>query len=313
MIHNVELEAVQPYRWMREEPVKFDLHRALLIKPGSRVALCEVDRAQAAASESFEGVMTLIGSYVEHIGNLQYAMHAEGKHSLLIILQGIDAAGKDSVAHHIVRSMNPAGCRVVAFRQPTPIELRHDFLWRVHGHVPAKGEAVIFNRSHYEDVLRPRVHQTVPPLVWLRRYGLINEFEHLLAEANGTTVLKFYLHISKIEQLARFKNRLDDPARQWKISESDYAEREHWDSYMAAFEDMLYRTSTAYAPWYVIQANNRLARDLAISQVIARTLQDLHMKTPEPTVDLARIRHQYHAAAQSCEAWMHQHTASRPT
>jgi PPK2 family polyphosphate:nucleotide phosphotransferase len=239
--------------------------------------------------------MTKMGSYVEQIGRLQYLMHAEGRHSLLIVLQGIDAAGKDSVAHHILRSMNPAGCRVIGFRQPTAVELRHDFLWRIHPHVPARGEVAVFNRSHYEDVLVGRVHGAIPPLVWLRRYTIINNFEQLLAETNETTILKFFLHISKAEQLTRFKNRLDDPARHWKISESDYAEREHWDDYMAAFEDMLCRTSTAYAPWYVVPADNRLARDLAISRVIARTLQDLHMKVPEPTVDLRRIRQRYHA------------------
>jgi polyphosphate kinase 2 (PPK2 family) len=149
-------------------------------------------------------------------------------------------------------------------------------------------------------------------LVVLRRYDLINEFEHLLTEANGTKVLKFYLHISKSEQLARFKSRLDDPNRQWKISESDYNEREHWDAYMQAFEDMLLRTSTVNAPWYVIPANDRLSRDLAISQVIVRTLEDLRMNIPEPTVDLASIRRRYHAAAQACDTWTNPHVGSRP-
>jgi PPK2 family polyphosphate:nucleotide phosphotransferase len=169
-------------------------------------------------------------------------MYAEGKHSLLVVLQGLDAAGKDGVVHQIVRSMNPSGCKVVAFKQPTAMELQHDFLWRIHPHVPAKGEITIFNRSHYEDVLFSRVHEFVDPAVWQRRYELINEFERLLAEANETTVLKFFLHISKDEQLARFRSRLEDPGRHWKISESDYKEREHWDDYVAAFEDMLRRT-----------------------------------------------------------------------
>jgi polyphosphate kinase 2 (PPK2 family) len=151
----------------------------------------------------------------------------------------------------------------------------------------------------------------VPPAVWLRRYDLINQFEEMLAEANGTTVLKFLLHISKAEQLARFKNRLDDPARQWKISEADYVEREHWDAYMSAFEDMLHRTSTPSAPWYVIPADNRLARDLAISQVIVRTLHDLHMRIPEPTADLAFIRRQYHAA-ETADRCVRHHARSCP-
>jgi PPK2 family polyphosphate:nucleotide phosphotransferase len=313
MIYNAELEGVQERKWTNDKPVAGDPHRAFEIAPGSKFALSDTDRIQRGADESFESVITSIGSDVEQISRLQYMMHAEGKHSLLIVLQGIDAAGKDSVAQHIQRSMDPAGCRVVVFRQPTTIELRHDFLWRVHHHVPAKGEVVIFNRSHYEDVLHARVHQTVSSTVLLRRYDLINEFERLLTEDNGTRVLKFYLHISKSEQLARFKHRLEDPARQWKISESDYAEREHWDAYMEAFEDMLLRTSTGCAPWYVIPANDRLARDLAISHVIVRTLEDLHMKTPEPTVDLARIRQRYHAAAQACDTWSNAHVGSGRT
>jgi PPK2 family polyphosphate:nucleotide phosphotransferase len=280
----------------RNMQVDLDPRRGLVVEPGSKVMLCDIDPAPGAGGELYESTMTLIGSYVEQISSLQYLMHAEGRHSLLIVLQGIDAAGKDGAAQHILRSMNPAGCKVVAFKQPTATDLRHDFLWRVHLHVPAKGEVAVFNRSHYEDVLFARVHQTIPPLVWLRRYSLINEFEQLLAEANETTVLKFFLHISKAEQLARFKSRLDDPARRWKISESDYTEREHWEEYVAAFEDMLCRTTTPYAPWYVIPANNRWLRDLAISQVIARTLQDLHMKAPEPTADIGRIRQRYHAA-----------------
>lgn len=270
--------------------------RAFIVEPGSKILLDEIDPGPGAECDSYEKAISLIGSYVEQISKQQYIMHAQGRHSLLIVLQGIDAAGKDGVARHILRSMNPAGCRVVAFKQPTAMELLHDFLWRVHIHVPAKGEVAVFNRSHYEEVLFARVHQTVPPVVWLRRYSLINEFEQLIAEANETTVLKFFLHISKDEQLDRFKSRLEDPARRWKISEADYTEREHWEEYMAAFEDMLCRTSTAHAPWYVIPANDRWSRDLAISRVIARTLQDLHMKTPEPTADIGHIRQRYHAA-----------------
>ena len=312
MIYDVELEGVQERTWTKDKFVARDPQRAFEIPPGSKFALSDADRMQTAADESFESVITSIGSDVEQISRLQYLLHAEGKHSLLIVLQGIDAAGKDSVARHIQRSMDPAGCRVVVFRQPTTIELRHDFLWRVHHHVPAKGEVVVFNRSHYEDVLWARVHQTVPPMALLRRYVLINEFERLLTEDNGTKVLKFYLHISKSEQLARFKNRLDDPARHWKISEADYAEREHWDAYVEAFEEMLFRTSTACAPWYMVPANNRLSRDLAISRVILRTLEDLHMITPEPTVDLAHIRQRYHAAAQACHTWTNPHVSPRP-
>jgi PPK2 family polyphosphate:nucleotide phosphotransferase len=227
---------------------------------------------------------------------MQYVMHAEKKHSLLIILQGLDAAGKDGAVRHILTSLNPAGCRVAAFKQPTKTEMAHDFLWRVHAHAPARGEVAIFNRSHYEDVLVARVHRLVPPDIWSQRFDLINQFERLLAVANETVILKFFLHISKEEQLARFKKRLEDPTRRWKISEADYQEREHWDAYMAAFEDVLRKTSTRHAPWFIIPANDKSMRDVAISQIIVRTLEDLNMQLPEAEVDIARIRRRYHSA-----------------
>jgi PPK2 family polyphosphate:nucleotide phosphotransferase len=223
-------------------------------------------------------------------------MYAEKKHSLLIVLQGLDAAGKDGIVRLIMTAMNPAGCRVIGFKQPTADELRHDFLWRIHPHVPAKGEVAIFNRSHYEDVLVVRVHRLAPVNVWSKRYDLINEFERWLVAENNTTILKFFLHISKEEQLARFKRRLDDPARRWKISEADYKERQYWDGYIEAFEDMLRNTSTHHAPWFVIPANNKSFRDLAVSTIVSQTLESLEMEPPEPAVDIARIRRQYHAA-----------------
>src|SRR5262249_25126076 len=181
---------------------------------------------------------------------LHYVMHAEKKNSLLIVLQGMDAGGKDGVVRRIVTGVNPAGCRVIGFKQPTAEELKHDFLWRVHQHVPGKGEVVIFNRSHYEDVLVVRVHQLAPAHVYSKRYDTINNFQQLLMQENDTMVLKFLLHISKEEQLMRFKHRLEDPTRRWKVSESDYKEREYWDDYIKAFEDMLHRTSTRHAPWF---------------------------------------------------------------
>ena len=165
----------------------------------------------------------------------------------------------------------------------------------MHPHLPAKGEVSVFNRSHYEDVLVVRVHQFAQVNMWSKRYDLINDFERLLVMENDTTVLKFFLYISKAEQLARFKQRLDDPARRWKISEADYQEREYWDDYIDAFEDVLYKTSTRYAPWYVIPSNHKWFRDLAVSQIVTRTLEDLDMKTPEPAVDIAEIRRRYHA------------------
>jgi PPK2 family polyphosphate:nucleotide phosphotransferase len=273
-----------------------DFYRTLMVEPGSMVLLGSIDPNYCAEYGSYQLALPVIQSHLEQIDELQYVMHAEGKHSLLIVLQSLDAGGKDGVVRRIVTSVNPAGCQVTAFKQPTRVEKAHDFLWRVHPHVPARGEISVFNRSHYEDVLVARVHQLVPAGVWSKRYDLINDFEHLLRTDNNTTVLKFFLHISKEEQLARFKRRLEDPFRRWKISEADYEERDHWDDYVTAFEEMLNKTSTRAAPWFVVPSNNKWFRDLAVAQIIARTLEDLHMKLPEPAVDLTEIRRRYHAA-----------------
>jgi PPK2 family polyphosphate:nucleotide phosphotransferase len=291
---NVRLD---PVRNPGEIPWGFepDLYRKLMVEPGSRILLADHDPNFCGEYQSYEGALSGIQGEIEKMDRLQYVMHAEGKHSLLIVVQGIDASGKDGVIRHIMTGANPAGCRLAAFKKPTRVELAHDFLWRIHPHVPSRGEVAIFNRSHYEDVLAVRVHELVPTSVWVKRYALINDFEKLLAEGNGTNVLKFFLHISKDEQMARFKRRLDDPLRRWKISEADYQERGHWEDYVTAFEEMLYRTSTWNAPWFIVPSNNKWYRDLAVSKIITRTLEDLDMKVPEPAADLARIRRQYHA------------------
>jgi PPK2 family polyphosphate:nucleotide phosphotransferase len=231
------------------------------------------------------------------MAQLQYRMYAENKHSLLIVLQGLDAAGKDGVVRHVLTGMNPSGCVSVNFKEPTKEDLAHDFLWRVHPHVPAKGSVAIFNRSQYEDVLVVRVHELVPEKIWSKRYDEINNFERLIVTENHTTILKFFLHISKEEQLDRFEKRLDDPDRQWKISDSDYKEREYWPDYIKAFEDVLTRTSTYCAPWFIIPSNHKWFRDLAISQIIVRQMQDMNIQMPKPTVNLAEIRREYHQAA----------------
>jgi PPK2 family polyphosphate:nucleotide phosphotransferase len=223
-------------------------------------------------------------------------MYAEKKHSLLIVFQGLDASGKDAVIRHVLIGMNPAGSRVISFKEPTSEELAHDFLWRVHPHLPATGQISIFNRSHYEDVLIVRVHNLDRVTLWSKRYDMINEFERLLVMENNTTVLKFLLHISKEEQLRRFRQRLEDPARHWKISEADYREREYWSRYIDAFEDMLQQTSTVYAPWFVIPSDCKWFRDLAVSQIIVRTLESLQMHWPEPSVNIADILLRYHRA-----------------
>ena len=226
---------------------------------------------------------------------LQYRLYADASQSLLVVLQGLDAAGKDGTIRHLFSGMNPQGVSVFAFKEPTKPELEHDFLWRVHRHAPGNGEVVIYNRSHYEDVLVARVHKIVPRQIWSKRYELINAFEQMLAE-NRTRILKFYLHISPGEQLARFKQRLDDPARHWKISESDYSERALWPQYIEAYQDALAATSTSWAPWFVIPADHKWFRNLAISQIVADAMDDMGLKLPPPHVDLAEIRRKYHAA-----------------
>ena len=268
----------------------------LIVKPGSKVRLKHFDPSYHGKHESHKSALPEIQKNLQKIEQLQYLMYAESKHSLLIVLQGLDAAGKDGVVRHVLTGMNPSGCVASNFKQPTAKELGHDFLWRVHPHVPAKGSVAIFNRSHYEDVLVVRVHGLVPEKIWSKRYDEINDFEKLIAAQSNTTILKFFLHISKQEQLARFAKRLDDPAHQWKISESDYKERKYWNDYTEAFEDALTKTSTEHAAWFVIPSNHKWFRDLAVSQIIARTMEDIKMQMPKPTADLAKIRREYHQA-----------------
>jgi PPK2 family polyphosphate:nucleotide phosphotransferase len=278
-----------------------DLYSEFLIPPENQVKLGEIDPGYRGIYDAIDTALPETRSLVRRLDELQYLMYAEKKHSLLIVLQGMDACGKDGAIRHIFSGMNPAGCRVVGFKRPKQEELDHDFLWRVHPHLPAKGEVSIFNRSHYEDVLVVRVHHSAQVALWSKRYELINDFERLLVTENDTTVLKFFLYISKAEQLARFKQRLEDPSRRWKISEADYEERAHWNGYIHAFEEMLHRTSTPYAPWFVIPSNHKWFRDLAISQIVTRALEDLEMKMPEPAVDIATIRRRYHTEAEASD------------
>src|SRR5438093_100305 len=274
-----------------------DYRKKLIVKPGEKIRLKHFDPSYHGKHESHKSALPEIQKQVQKMEELQYLMYAENKHSLLIVLQGLDAAGKDGVVRHVLTGMNPSGCVSVNFKQPTAKELAHDFLWRVHPLVPGKGSVTIFNRSHYEDVLVARVHGLVPEEVWSKRYDQINDFEQLISTENNTTILKFFLHISKEEQLARFKKRLDDPARQWKISESDYKERGYWNDYTEVFEDVLTKTSTERAPWFIIPSNHKWFRDLSISQIITRTMEEMNMQLPKPTVNLAEIRREYHQAA----------------
>lgn len=268
--------------------------RRFRVEPGSKVDLGKVDASFKDRHESNEHALPEIEACSQKLHDLQYLMYAEGERSLLICLQGRDAAGKDGTINHVLGAMNPQGCTVTGFKVPSREEAAHDFLWRYHQATPGKGHVGIFNRSHYEDVLVVRVHNMVPREIWSKRYEHINDFERMLFE-NGTHILKFYLHIDAEEQLERFKMRIDDPARHWKISDGDYAERPFWDAYTDAFEAALSNCSTQHAPWFVIPSNHKWFRNLAISRIVSETLESLHMKFPEPTVDINEIKKKYHA------------------
>ena len=263
------------------------------VEPGSKVNLNKINAGFKDKHESHKHALPEIETYNQKLHDLQYLMYAEGKRSLLICLQGRDAAGKDGTINHVLSAMNPQGCSVTGFKVPSKEEAAHDFLWRIHKATPGKGHVAIFNRSHYEDVLVVRVHNLVPKEVWSKRYETINNFEKQLYN-NNTHILKFYLNIDADEELERFKTRIDDPARHWKISEGDYAERPYWNAYTEAFEDALSKCSTEYAPWFIIPSNHKWFRNLAISQIVAETLESLNMKFPEPSVDIDEIKQKYH-------------------
>ncbi len=265
------------------------------VEQGSKVKLDEIDPNYKGDHENKDDAQGELEKHAKRLSELQYLMYAENKRSLLIILQALDAAGKDGTINHVFASMNPQGCRVYAFKTPSAEELAHDYLWRIHQDTPRKGLVTIFNRSHYEDVLVVRVHNLVPKEVWSKRYDEINNFEKELVD-NDTHIIKFYLHIDKEEQLSRFKQRLDDPERYWKISESDYAERVFWNDYQKAYEEAISKCSTDHAPWYIIPSNHKWFRNLAVSQILVDTLESLNMKFPAPTVNIEDIRKKYHAA-----------------
>lgn len=275
-----------------------DCRSLFRIEPGRTVKLAEIDPDHHGKHQSENKARDDLERYKAEIAALQPKLYGEGKRSLLIILQGMDTSGKDGTLWHVLSALDPLGVRVTDFKHPTPVESSHDFLWRVHAHAPGKGEIAIFNRSHYEDVLVARVRKLVAEPLWQARYEFINEWEKLLHHDTATTIVKFFLHISKDEQLRRFEKRLEDPARQWKISMSDYEERTYWDEYMRAYEDVLDKCSTPHAPWYVIPANHKWFRNLAVSQIIAETMADLHFELPAPRVDLAEIHRLYHAASE---------------
>lgn len=273
-----------------------NFQKKFLVPPDGKVKLAAIDPAEHGAYTEATANIEL-AHHKERISTLQRRLNAEGTQGLLIVLQGIDSAGKDGTCWHVISSMDPEGVNVTPFKAPTPEEKKHDFLWRVHPHAPARGDIAVFNRSHYEDVLVARVHKLVPKKIWSARYDVINEWEAMLRRETDTRVLKFFLYISKDEQLRRFKDRLDQPDRQWKIEESDYTEREYWDDYIEAFEAVFAKCSTAHAPWFIIPSNHKWFRNLTVAKIIADTLEEMDPHYPPPHVDLDKIRKLYDAVA----------------
>ena len=263
------------------------LERELRVPPGGKFKLARVDPAATHGVKKQEA-MERLAKNCERLSVLQYLLYAEARRSLLVVLQGIDAGGKDGTIRHVMNGMNPQGVDVTSFKVPEGAEKRHDYLWRIHNAVPEYGKIGIFNRSHYEDVLVVRVHGLVPKSVWSKRFHQINDFERMLSES-GVTILKFLLYIGKDEQAKRFRERLDDKTKNWKFSPADVREREYWDQYMQAYEDVLRKCSTQYAPWYVIPANHKWFRNLAVSEVLSQKLEQMGLQYPKPTADLSSI------------------------
>ena len=264
------------------------LGKQLQVKPGGPVELSQRDPGQTFGWEK-SAVAKHLEQNVARLAELQFRLFAESRQAVLIVLQGMDASGKDGTVRHVMSGLNPASCRVQSFKVPTALEARHDYLWRIHQVVPARGEIGIFNRSHYEEVLVVRVQELVPKEIWKRRYDQINDFEQMLTE-NGVTILKFFLHIDKAEQRDRLQARLDDPAKNWKFERGDLTVRRQWDAYQRAYEDVLSRCSTRWAPWFVVPANKKWFRNLAVSEILRTTLEDLHPQFPKPLPGINKIR-----------------------
>ncbi|MDF1513734.1 MAG: polyphosphate kinase 2 family protein [Anaerolineae bacterium] len=260
-----------------------------LVQPGTIIDLGQWDPRDKSGFDGNKAAgKEVLKMLNERLEMLQELMYAEGKRKLLVVLQAMDTGGKDGVIRHVFDGVNPQGVKVASFKKPTPIELAHDYLWRVHRHTPGNGQITIFNRSHYEDVLVVRVHNLVPPEIWQERYAHINAFEHMLAD-EGTKIIKFFLNISKQEQKERLQARLDNPEKQWKFAVGDLKERALWDTYIGAYEAVLSKTSTTWAPWYIVPADRKWYRNLVIGTLLVQTLQGFQMQYPVPEDDIENI------------------------
>lgn len=258
------------------------------LEPGRTIALASMLTSGKKVATDRQSAEAEFRQLRDELVELQRRHYAANRDKLLVVFQAMDAGGKDGTIRRVFRGVNPQGVLVTSFKVPSKKELAHDFLWRVHQAVPGNGLIGVFNRSHYEDVLVVRVHNIVPESTWRPRYEQINNFEKMLAE-NGTVILKFYLHISKEEQRERFQARIDDPAKNWKFSFEDLEKRKLWPDYMAAYEEMLNRTTTAWAPWHVIPADQKWYRNLAVTRAIVSALRDLDPQYPQPEQDLTGV------------------------
>ena len=265
-----------------------DLAAELLVQPSTKVRLAKIDPSNTHGKQKASSEAQLTKN-LERLSILQYRLYAESRRSLLIVLQGIDAGGKDGTIRHVMSGFNPQGANVTSFKVPAGEEKQHDYLWRVHKAVPKFGDVGIFNRSHYEDVLVVRVHNLVPPAVWKKRYEQINNFEQMLAD-NGVNIVKFFLYIDREEQKRRFEARLEDAAKKWKFSPADVEERKFWDDYTSAFEEAIERCSKPSAPWYIIPANRKWFRNLAVSEILVHTLEEMKLRYPKPPGDMPKIQ-----------------------
>jgi PPK2 family polyphosphate:nucleotide phosphotransferase len=265
------------------------LIRSLHVRPGTPAGLAGRDPGDRLGFPDKQAGLERLDELVIRLGSLHNRLWAESRRSLLLVLQGLDASGKDGTIRHVLTGVNPQGCRIVSFKQPTPTELAHDYLWRVHAACPARGEIGIFNRSHYEDAVTVCVHGLVPKPVWKPRPHHIREFERLLTD-EGTRVVKVFLHVSREEQRQRLQERLDDPEKAWKFRREDLDDRARWGDFMDVYEEVITETSTDWAPWYVVPSDHNWARNLAVAELLVQALEELDPKFPPPDPSLAGVQ-----------------------
>lgn len=265
-----------------------EIIKKLMVIKGKKINLQRLSPDYNFSIDEEKAEYVLKQNLKKRMSELQYRLYAERKNGLLIVFQGIDTSGKDSTIRHVISAFNPQSCAVKAFKEPTTEDLSHDFLWRIHKRAPSKGEIVVFNRSHYEDIIQPRVHKTIHKSIWSQRYEHINAFERCLSD-NSIKIIKFFLHISKEEQRKRLEERMNDPSKQWKASKSDITERKFWNNYTVAYQDIINRCSNLWAPWYIIPANKKWFRNLVVALIIVDTLERMKPKFPKPTINLSEM------------------------